>query len=251
MVKTNGSDADIIYHGYKMKKQVKKKSTSTSRKSGKIKVLVTDDHAISRAGLAGVLQAERDIIVVGEAVDGQDAVKKASKLNPDIVIMDVLMPQMDGLKAGKAIKQQLPDTKIIMLTISEREDHLFQALRFGAQGYLSKDSAIEEIVDAVRRVNEGKVMLSPPLATKLVAELRDVREEPSISRREMQVLQMLGEGLSNEEMAKQLYISESTIRTYIHRIMEKLRLKSRSEAVVYAINHRFPASFNSTEPTLN
>jgi len=247
MIRTNRSNIDIITDSIKMKKQLKKRATPTSRKNATIKVLVTDDHAISRAGLAGVLQAEPDISVVGEAVDGLDAIKKANRLKPHIVIMDVLMPQMDGLKAGKAIKQQLPDTKVIMLTISEREDHLFQALRFGAQGYLSKDSAIDEIVDAVRNVNEGKVMLSPQLATMLVAELRDVSEGPSISKREMQVLQMMGEGLSNEEMAKQLYISESTIRTYIHRIMEKLRLKNRSEAVLYAINNHFTSTPNFVE----
>lgn len=230
-----------------MKKTLKKKVIPTARKNGKIKVLVTDDHAISRAGLAGVLESEPDMSVVGEAVDGQDAINKAIKLKPDIIIMDVLMPRMDGLQAGKEIKQQLPNTKIIMLTISEREDHLFQALRFGVQGYLSKDAAIDEIVDAVRGVNDGKVMLSPPLATKLVAELREVREGPSISKREMQVLQMLGVGLTNYEMAQQLFISESTVRTYIHRIMEKLRLKNRGEAVVYAINHHFTNNPGFTE----
>lgn len=247
MTKTNHFSTAIISRSIDMKRTSKRRAPKVSRKNGTIKVLVTDDHAISRAGLAGVLQSEPDISVVGEAVDGQDAIKKAIILKPDIVIMDILMPQMDGLTAGKEIKQRLPNTKIIMLTISEREDHLFQALRFGAQGYLSKDAAINEIVDAVRRVNEGITMISPPLVSKLAAELRDVREEPSISKREMQVLQMLGEGLSNEEMAQQLYISESTIRTYIHRIMEKLRLKNRSEAVVYAINNHFTNTLGFAE----
>lgn len=242
MVKTKHSDTK-----FDIKRTSKQKSTKKSQKNGPIKVLVTDDHAISRAGLAAVLQTEPDISVVGEAVDGHDAIQKATELNPDIIIMDVLMPQMDGLKAGMAIKQFLPDIKIIMLTISEREDHLFQALRFGAHGYLSKDSAIDEIVDAVRKVNDGKVMLSPPLATKLVEDLRDVREEPSISRRERQVLQMIGEGLSNFEISQHLYIGESTVRTYIHRLMEKLQLKTRSEIVLFAINNHFTNNHDSTE----
>lgn len=204
-----------------------------------IKVLVSDDHAISRAGLAGVLEAEPDITVVGEAMDGQDAIEKAMDLKPDIIIMDLLMPRCDGLEATIAIKQRMPTAKVLILTISEREEHLFQALRFGADGYLSKDSSISEIVQAVRGVVEGKVMLSPPFATRLVAGLRDDSDQPAISKREMQVLQLLGEGLTNTEIAERLFISESTVRTYLRRLLEKLHLRNRSEAVVYALHHHF------------
>ena len=192
----------------------------------KIKVLVCDDHAISRAGLAGVLEAEPDITVVGEAIDGQDVIHKAAELCPDVIIMDLLMPRCDGMEATINIKQRFRDMKIIILTISEREDHLFQALRFGADGYLSKDSSIVEIVQAVRGVAEGKVMLSPPFATRLVAGLREDANQPSISKREMQVLQLLGEGLTNVEIAER-------------RLLEKLHLRNRSEAVVYALHHHF------------
>lgn len=205
----------------------------------KIKVLVCDDHAISRAGLAGVLEAEPDITVVGEAIDGQDAIHKAAELCPDVIIMDLLMPRCDGMEATISIKQRFRDMKIIILTISEREEHLFQALRFGADGYLSKDSSIVEIVQAVRGVAEGKVMLSPPFATRLVAGLREDSHQPSISKREMQVLQLLGEGLTNVEIAERLFISESTVRTYLRRLLEKLHLRNRSEAVVYALHHHF------------
>lgn len=228
-----------------VKKQLTKQKAATPLKNGTIKVLVTDDHAISRAGLAGVLQSEPDITVVGEAADGQEAIEKALDLKPDIIIMDVLMPRINGLDAGMTIKQRLPNTKIIMLTISEHEDHLFKALRFGAHGYLSKDAAIDEIVDAVRRVHEGKVTLSPPLANKMAAELRDVRDNPPISKRERQVLHLLGEGLTNSEIAQRLYISESTVRTYLHRILQKLRLKNRGEAVIYAVNNHFHDSNSS------
>ena len=202
-----------------------------------LRVLVTDDHQVFRVGLAGVFEAEPDITVVGEAADGLEAINKALELKPDIVIMDLLMPRMDGMKAAITIREHLPDTKIIMLTISERDDHLFQALRFGAHGYISKDATVNEIVDAVRGVANGKVMLSPPHTTKLVTELREIVEHPSISRREMQVLQLIGEGLTNNQIAKRLIISEGTVRSYLHRAMEKLNLKSRADAELYATHH--------------
>ncbi|MCP4610427.1 MAG: response regulator transcription factor [Planctomycetes bacterium] len=205
--------------------------------NGTIKVLVTDDHQVFRVGLAGVFDAEPDITVVGEAIDGQEAIIKAKDLKPDVVIMDLLMPQCDGMEATAAIRQSLPETKVLMLTISEREDHLFQALKSGAHGFISKDANVEEIVDAVRGVACGKVMLSPPLATKFLDELREDYEQPSISRREMQVLKLLGEGLTNSQISKQLCIGESTVRSYIHRLLEKLRLKNRDEATSYAIHH--------------
>ncbi|MBT4511902.1 MAG: response regulator transcription factor [Chloroflexi bacterium] len=247
-MKTDLNSSAIISEKMKAMRTKQQEPATMRRKNGEIRVMVTDDHAISRAGLAGVLQAEPDITVIGEAIDGRDAISKAMALKPDIIIMDVLMPRCNGLESMMEMKHRLPHTKVIMLTISEREDHLFQALRFGAQGYLSKADAIEDIVVAVRGVWDGKVMLSPPLATKLVAELHDDPEQPALSRREIQVLQMLGEGLTNTEISQNLFISESTVRTYVHRLMEKLRLKNRGEIVVYAAYHPF-AKTNNPPPT--
>jgi len=208
-----------------------------NQECGPIRVLMADDHQVWRVGLAEVFEAEPDITVVGEATDGQDAIKKALDLKPDVVIMDLIMPQCDGMKAAITIRRHLPDTKVMMLTISERDDHLFRALRFGAHGFISKDATVDEIVDAVRGVASGKVMLSPSFATKLVAELRDDSDQPTISKREMQVLQLIGEGLTNNQIAKRLIISEGTVRSYLHRAMEKLHLKSRADAELYAIHH--------------
>lgn len=203
-----------------------------------IKVLVADDHSAVRAGLTNILGAEADIKIIGEASEGLEAIQKALELQPDIILIDIYMPCCGGLEACATIKQKLPDSKVLILTVSESEEDLFQALRLGAQGYLLKSASVSEVVDAVRRIAAGEAMLSAKMITKLVGELRVNAKEPKLSSRELDVLQLLGEGLTNTEIGNHLFISESTVRTYIHRLLDKLQLRNRAEATVYAVRHQ-------------
>ena len=202
-----------------------------------IKVLVADDHPVIRAGLAKILGAESDISIVGEANDGLEAINKALELKPDVILMDIFMPRCSGLEATVAIREKLPDARLLILTISEREEDLFQALRFGAQGYLLKSATITEVADAVRMLAAGEAVLSPYIVTRLVAEFRERADEPALSDRETEVLQLLGGGLTNTEIADRLFISESTARTYLRRLLDKLHLRNRAEAIAYAVRH--------------
>jgi DNA-binding NarL/FixJ family response regulator len=200
----------------------------------KIKVFITDDHAVVRAGLAGILGTQSDIVVVGEAGDGLEAVEKVLELQPDVILMDIVMPRCNGLEAIVSIKRKMPDAKFLILTMSERENDLVEALRLGVQGYILKNAGINEVVDAVRKVAEGQTMLSPSIITRLVGEFRQEADDPSLSARESEVLKLIGAGLTNTDIAKRLFIGESTVRTYLRRLLEKLHLKNRAEAIVYA-----------------
>lgn len=207
-----------------------------------MKLLLVDDHAVVRAGLKSVFASEPDIEVVGEAGDGEEAVRKVLSLKPHVVLMDNFMPGRTGLEATVAIAQQAPETRVLIFTISDREDDLFQALRLGAQGYLLKGSTINEVVEAVRKTARGEAILSPKIAARLVAEYREKADEPKLSSREAEVLALLGEGHTNNEIADKLCISESTVRTYLHRLLEKLHLRNRAEAIAYAARHHLVGS---------
>ncbi len=202
-----------------------------------ITVLLADDHAVVRAGLTNILRAESDIKIVGEARDGSEAISKALELKPDVILMDIFMPGCSGVEAMVAIRQEIPSANVLILTVSEREEDLFQAVRLGAQGYLLKNADVNEVVNAVRRVAAGEVILSPTIAAKLVAEFREKADEPKLSPREMEVLRSVGEGLTNTEIANRLFVSESTVRTYLRRLLDKLHLRNRSEATAYATRH--------------
>ena len=202
-----------------------------------ITVLLADDHAVVRAGLTNILRAESDIKIVGEARDGLEAISKALELKPDVILMDIFMPGCSGVEAMVAIRQEIPSANVLILTVSEREEDLFQAVRLGAQGYLLKNADVNEVVNAVRRVAAGEVILSPTIAAKLVAEFREKADEPKLSPREMEVLRSVGEGLTNTEIANRLFVSESTVRTYLRRLLDKLHLRNRSEATAYATRH--------------
>ncbi|MFC1864618.1 response regulator [Chloroflexota bacterium] len=202
-----------------------------------IRVLLVNDHAVVRTGLDNILGAEPDVKIVGEARDGLEAITQALELKPDVILMDIFMPGCSGLEATVVIRQKLPGAKVLILTVSEREEDLFQALRLGAQGYLLKSATITEVVEAVRKTAAGEVMLSPHIAARLVAEFRDKAEEPKLSTREMEVLRLVGDGLTNTEIGNRLFIGESTVRTYLHRILEKLHLRNRAEAAAYAARH--------------
>jgi DNA-binding NarL/FixJ family response regulator len=212
-----------------------------------IRVLVVDDHALFRRGLQMVLEQEPDIEVVGEASDGQEAVAQASDTTPDIVLMDVRMPKRGGIDACSAIHAAVPSAKIIMLTISDEEADLYDAIKAGAMGYLLKEISIEEVASAIRAVYGGQSLISPSMASKLLTEFAsmikrsDDRQQvptPRLTDREMEVLKLVAKGLNNRDIAKQLFISENTVKNHIRNILEKLQLHSRMEAVVYAVREK-------------
>ena len=212
-----------------------------------IRVLVVDDHALFRRGLQMVLEQEPDIEVVGEASDGSEAVQKASDTLPDIVLMDVRMPKRGGIDACTAIHDAVPSSKIIMLTISDEEADLYDAIKAGAMGYLLKEISIEEVASAIRAVHGGQSLISPSMASKLLTEFAsmikrtDDRQQvptPRLTDREMEVLKLVAKGLNNRDIAKQLFISENTVKNHIRNILEKLQLHSRMEAVVYAVREK-------------
>ncbi len=212
-----------------------------------IRVLVVDDHALFRRGLEMVLEQEPDIVVVGEASDGAEALDKAVDATPDVVLMDVRMPRRGGIDACTAIKEAVPSTKIIMLTISDEEADLYEAIKAGAMGYLLKEISIEEVANAIRAVAGGQSLISPSMASKLLTEFAsmikrtDERQQvptPRLTDREMEVLRLVAKGLNNRDIAKQLFISENTVKNHIRNILEKLQLHSRMEAVVYAVREK-------------
>jgi two-component system NarL family response regulator len=210
-----------------------------------IRVLIVDDHALFRRGLEMVLEQEPDIEVVGEASDGAEALTKAVDSTPDIVLLDVRMPKRTGLEACMEIKQLVPAARIIMLTVSDEEADLYEAVKNGASGYLLKDSSIDEVAQAVRVVAEGQSLISPSMAVKLLDEFKEMsrtdREQvptPRLTDRELEVLRLVATGLNNREVAKQLFISENTVKNHVRNILEKLQLHSRMEAVMYAVREK-------------
>ncbi len=215
--------------------------------SDPIRVLVVDDHALFRRGLEMVLAQEPDIEVVGEAGDGAEAVERAADLLPDVVLMDVRMPRRSGIEACTAIKDVVPSARIIMLTISDEEGDLYEAIKAGATGYLLKEISIDEVATAIRAVAGGQSLISPSMASKLLSEFatlikrdgdRQQVPAPRLTDRELEVLRLVARGLNNRDIAKQLYISENTVKNHIRNILEKLQLHSRMEAVVYAVREK-------------
>ena len=212
-----------------------------------IKVLIVDDHALFRRGLQMVLEGESDIDVVGEAGDGHEAIERAESATPDVVLMDVRMPRRTGIEATRVIKETLPSTKILMLTISDEEGDLYEAIKAGASGYLLKEISIEEVAGAVRKVNQGQSLISPSMASKLLNEFaamvkrRDERNQvpgPRLTERELEVLKLVAKGMNNRDIAQELFISENTVKNHVRNILEKLHLHSRMEAVVYAVREK-------------
>ena len=212
-----------------------------------IRVLIVDDHELFRKGLQMVLEAEADIDVVGEASDGNEAIEKAEEHSPDVVLMDVRMPKRSGIEATRDIKDTLPSTKILMLTISDEEADLYEAIKAGASGYLLKEISIEEVADAVRAVQQGQSLISPSMASKLLNEFaamvkrRDERAQvpgPRLTERELEVLKLVAKGLNNRDIGSELFISENTVKNHVRNILEKLHLHSRMEAVVYAVREK-------------
>ncbi|MGQ0616776.1 MAG: response regulator [Acidimicrobiia bacterium] len=210
-----------------------------------IRVLICDDHALFRRGLIMVLESEDGIDVVAEAEDGEDAIRKAEESAPDVVLMDVRMPRMSGIEATRAIADAVPTARILMLTVSDEEEDLYEAVKAGATGYLLKEISIEEVANAIRAVVTGQSLISPSMASKLISEFNNLAKQaqqkilvPKLTDRELQVLKLVAQGMSNREVAEELFISENTVKNHVRNILEKLHLHSRMEAVVYAVREK-------------
>jgi DNA-binding NarL/FixJ family response regulator len=214
-----------------------------------IRAMIVDDHALFRRGLEMVLDSEPDIELVGQASDGAEAVEKAAESLPDVVLMDIRMPRSSGIEACRAMKEAAPSAKIVILTISDEEEDLFEAIRAGASGYLLKDIPLDEVAGAVRAVYGGQSLINPSMAGKLLTEFatlakRDDEERaqevpaPRLTEREMQVLKLVARGMNNRDIAKELFISENTVKNHVRNILEKLQIHSRMEAVMVAVREK-------------
>jgi DNA-binding NarL/FixJ family response regulator len=210
-----------------------------------IRVAVVDDQELFRRGLTMLLGVEDDIEVVGEAGDGVAATELAATAVPDVILMDVRMPKRSGIEACVAIKDVAPTARIIMLTVSDEEVDLYDAVKNGASGYLLKDSSIDEVAQAIRVVAEGQSLISPSMAIKLLDEFKQMSRtdrqqvpSPRLTDRELEVLKLVAQGLNNREIAKRLFISENTVKNHVRNILEKLQLHSRMEAVMYAVREK-------------
>ncbi|MFT4262256.1 MAG: response regulator transcription factor [Nocardioides sp.] len=219
--------------------------SSTGPAGAPIRVLIVDDQELFRRGLTMVLAGESGIEVVGEASDGEHGAAMAAQTAPDVVLLDIRMPRRTGLEACGAIKLAVPSAKIIMLTVSDEEADLYDAVKSGASGYLLKDSSVEEVAQAVRVVADGQSLISPSMAVKLIDEFkqmsrpeRDTGSGLRLTERELEVLRQVAKGHNNREIAKHLFISENTVKNHVRNILEKLQLHSRMEAVMYAVREK-------------
>ncbi|MBW7883177.1 MAG: response regulator transcription factor [Caldilineaceae bacterium] len=204
-----------------------------------IRVLIVDDHAIVRKGIRALLSEAGGFEIVAEVADGQEAVLCAEETRPDVILMDLLMPGMDGIEATRRITGRQPGARILILTSFAADNKLFPAIKAGALGYLLKDSSPEELVRAIRQVHRGEPALHPTIARKLLHEVAhpaDLQPSPeALTARELAVLQRIAQGLSNQEIADELAVSEPTVRAHVSRILGKLHLASRTQAALYAV----------------
>lgn len=210
-----------------------------SASAEKIKVLIVDDHQVVRQGLRTFLELQDDILVVGEAMDGGTAVEMARQLDPDVILMDLVMPELDGIQAIQQIMADNPNAKVLVLTSFDTDDKIFPAIKAGALGYLLKDSDPTELAHAVRQVNAGECSLHPVIARKVLQELNLTPKQTPIlqplTEREVEVLRMVAQGKSNQQVADDLVISLGTVRAHLSSILGKLHLASRTQATLYAL----------------
>jgi DNA-binding NarL/FixJ family response regulator len=206
-----------------------------------IKVLLADDHPVVRDGLRALLEAQSDIVVVGDVANGREALREVGKLEPDVVVMDIAMPDLNGIEATVQMQDVCPSTKILILSMHSTTEHIFRALKAGARGYLLKDSAGAEVVEAVRVVNAGRRYLSQKIAATAIDDYIAERDRTSplesLSRRERQILQLIAEGKSSTEIGKMLFLSPKTVDTYRSRMMHKLGIGDLPNLVKFAIQH--------------
>ncbi len=212
--------------------------------SNKINLLIADDHSMVRQGLKQILELEKDIVVTAQASNGNEAVRLAKECKPDIILMDINMPGINGLQAIKEIKQEKLPSKVIVLTIHEDREYLFKTLQMGAEGYVLKDAEPAVLIEAIRNVYNGQSYIQPNMTKELVKEFNRVtlhekekNDENNLTSREIEVLELIAEGMINKEIAKKLYISEKTVKNHVSNIFKKLDVSDRTQAAIYAFKH--------------
>ena len=220
--------------------------------AGKIKVLIVDDHQVVRQGLRTFLELHDDVVVVGEAGDGLTAVEMVRQLEPDIVLMDLVMPQLDGIAATQRVKSQRANVKVIALTSFTEDDKVFPAIQAGASSYLLKDVSPDELVETIRATHRGEARLHPEIVRKLMDAMRvahhtgPLRETPAatadITKREREVIRLVAQGCSNQEIAQKLVISGKTVKSHVSNILSKLNLEDRTQLAIYAIKNGLAGS---------
>lgn len=204
-----------------------------------ITVIIVDDHAVVRQGLIAFLQTQDDIEVIGEAENGVQLLELLPHSVPDVLLMDLIMPDMDGVEATRRVKTISPHTQVIIFTSYYRDEHIFPAVRAGALSYILKDSKPDELADAIRKASRGEAVLHPRVAARLIQEVQGTRRETlnpfsELSDREMEILRLIAGGISNREIAETLFISEKTVKSHVSNILSKLHLADRTQAAVYA-----------------
>lgn len=214
-----------------------------------IRVLIADDHPVVRTGIRHLLETEPGIELVGEATNGREAVSAVDQTRPDVILLDLVMPELDGAGAIREIKANQPEVRILVLTTFASDDKLYPAIKAGAMGYLLKDTEPEDLVRAIQQVHRGEYPLSPAIAQKVLREIARRAEEPlttdPLTEREVEVLGLIARGLSNREIADQLVISEATVRTHVGNILGKLHLASRTQAALYALREGLASLYDS------
>ncbi len=200
-----------------------------------IRILVTDDHSVVRQGLKMFLRLDPELEVVGEASDGEEAVRLAHSLQPDVVLMDLMMPVMDGITATQVIRRELPDVEVVALTSVLEDEAVIGAVKAGAIGYLLKNTEADELCKAIKAAAAGQVQLSPQAAARLMREVRAPDTPEALTEREVEVLRLLAQGKANKEIASALHVSETTIKTHVSNILLKLKVPSRTQAALYAV----------------
>ena len=205
----------------------------------KIRVLVVDDHPVVRRGIRSLMAEEPDITVIGEAVNGRDALEQVEKLQPDVILMDLVMPEMNGVDAIQAITASHPEMRILVMTSFAADDKVFPSIKAGALGYILKDSDPEDLVRMIHQVHRGELSIHPSIARKVIQELNRPAIEPltpsPLTPREVEILQLLAQGVENKEIARRLFLREATVRTHVSNILGKLQLANRVQATLYAL----------------